>query len=47
MLVFRQSRNPFLTTTYLNFGMDADGMLDRRMGIAASILFCAIGGKQG
>lgn len=47
VLVFRQSRNPFLAKTYLDFGMDADGLLDRRMGIAASILFCAIEGKQG
>ena len=47
VLAFRQTRNPFITKTYLDFSCDEHGMLDRRMGIAASVLFCAIEGKQG
>ncbi len=47
VLVFRQTRNPFITKSYLDFAVDRNGLLDRRMGIAASILFCAIEGKQG
>lgn len=47
VLLFRQSRNPFLTKTYLDFSMDSAGVLDRRMGIALAVLFGAIDGKQG
>jgi hypothetical protein len=43
---FRQTRNPFLTKTYLDFSADAGGALDRRLGLAAAILICAIEGKQ-
>lgn len=46
VLNFRQTRNPFITKTFLNFSMDTGGSLDRRMGLAAAILFCAIEGKQ-
>ena len=46
VLAFRQTRNPFLTKTYLDFSSDGQGLLDRRMGIAAAVLFCAIEGKQ-
>ncbi len=46
VLNFRQTRNPFITKTFLNYSMDAEGAFDRRMGLAAAILFCAIEGKQ-
>jgi uncharacterized protein YxjI len=44
---FKQNFNPFLTKITLDFSMDSDGLLDRRLGIAAAILLCAIEGKQG
>ena len=47
VLVFRQTRNPFIMKTYLDFAVDTNNLLDRRLGIAASVLFCAIEGKQG
>ncbi len=47
VLVFRQTRNPLITKTYLDFAMDGGGLLDRRLGLAAAVLFCAIEGKQG
>ena len=47
VLAFRQTRNPFVTKTYLDFSSDGQRLLDRRMGIVASVLFCAIEGKQG
>ncbi|MCH7224854.1 hypothetical protein [Haloferula sp. A504] len=46
VLTFQQTRNPFVTKTYLDFSMDGGGLLDRRMGLAAAVLFCAIEGKQ-
>lgn len=46
VLIFQQTRNPFITKTYLDFSMDAGGLFDRRMGLAAAVLFCAIEGKQ-
>lgn len=46
VLNFKQARNPFVTKTYLDFSMDAGGLLDRRLGMAAAVLFCAIEGKQ-
>ena len=46
VLNFRQTRNPFITKTFLDFSMDAQGTFDRRMGLAAAVLFCAIEGKQ-
>ncbi len=46
VLTFQQTRNPFVTKTYLNFSMDTQGLLDRRLGLAAAVLFCAIEGKQ-
>lgn len=47
VLEFQQTRNPFITKTYLDFSMDTTGTMDRRLGIAASVLFAAIEGKQG
>jgi uncharacterized protein YxjI len=45
--LFKQNFNPFVTKISLDYSMDADGLLDRRLGIAAAILLCAIEGKQG
>lgn len=47
VLNFQQTRNPFITMTYLDFSMDSGSLLDRRLGLAAAVLFCAIEGKQG
>lgn len=44
---FKQNFNPFVMKINLDFSMDTDGLLDRRLGIAAAILLCAIEGKQG
>lgn len=46
VLNFKQTRNPFITKTYLDFSMDSQRTLDRRLGLAAAVLFCAIEGKQ-
>ena len=46
VLSFRQTRNPFITKTYLDFSMDTGGLPDRRLGRAGAVLFCAIEGKQ-
>jgi uncharacterized protein YxjI len=43
----KQSANPFVMEITLDFGPDAQGLLDKRLGIAAAILMCAIEGKQG
>jgi len=43
---FRQDWNPFLGKITLDFSMDRNGLLDRRLGIAAAILLCAIEGQQ-
>lgn len=44
---FKQNFNPFVTKITLDFSMDTNNLLDRRLGIAAAILLCAIEGKQG
>lgn len=44
--VFKQNFNPFVTKIKLDFTPDEQGMLDRRLGIAAAVLLCAIEGKQ-
>lgn len=46
VLNFRQTRNPFITKSFLDFSSDTGGTFDRRMGLAAAILFSAIEGKQ-
>lgn len=43
---FKQNFNPFVTKITLDFSMDMNKLLDRRLGIAAAILLCAIEGKQ-
>lgn len=43
---FRQNFNPFVTKIIADFSEDRQGLLDRRLGLAAAILLCAIEGKQ-
>lgn len=42
-----QNFNPFTYHLKMDFSMDRVGKLDRRMGIAASVLMAAIEGRQG
>ena len=46
VLQFKQGRNPFVQKIALDYGMDTGNVLDRRMGIAAAVLICAIEGHQ-
>ncbi len=46
VLTFQQNFNPFLAKIDLDFSPDVHNLLDRRLGIAAAILLCAIEGKQ-
>jgi len=43
---FRQNFNPFVMKIELDFSMDSGNLLDRRLGIAAAVLLCAIEGRQ-
>jgi len=43
---FKQNFNPFVMKIHLDFSMDRKGLFDRRLGIAAAVLLCAIEGKQ-
>jgi hypothetical protein len=43
---FRQHFNPFVQKITLDFTPDAQNRLDRRLGIAAAVLLCAIEGRQ-
>lgn len=43
---FHRNFNPFVSKVTLDFRVDAAGLLDRRLGIAAAILLLAIEGKQ-
>lgn len=43
---FRQNFNPFVYRVTLDFSPDATGLLDRRVGLAAAILLCAVERKQ-
>ena len=43
---FKQNFNPFVLKLHLDFSIDASGLLDRRLGIAAAVLLCAIEGRQ-
>lgn len=43
---FKQNFNPFVMKITLDFSMDTGKALDRRLGLAAAILLCAIEGKQ-
>jgi uncharacterized protein YxjI len=42
----KQSANPFVMQVALDFGPDAQGLFDKRLGIAAAILMCAVEGRQ-
>lgn len=44
---FKQNFNPFVLKLGLDFTPDTGGLLDRRLGIAAAVLLCAIEGRQG
>jgi uncharacterized protein YxjI len=44
---FNQNFNPFVMKINLDFSQDRNNLLDRRLGIAAAILLCAIEGKEG
>ncbi|OAB38716.1 hypothetical protein PMSD_06800 [Paenibacillus macquariensis subsp. defensor] len=46
VLTFKQRFNPFVQKIELDFSMDRNQMLDRRLGIAASVLLSAIEGRQ-
>jgi len=46
IIEFKQNFNPFIMKLNLNFQGDPNFLLDRRIGIAAAILLCAIEGKQ-
>ncbi|NOR47107.1 MAG: hypothetical protein GQ533_03545 [Methanosarcinaceae archaeon] len=43
---FKQNFNPFVIKIALDFSQDTQNLLDRRLGIAAAILLCAVEGKQ-
>ncbi len=43
---FKQNFNPFLLKLSLDFSIDTQGKLDRRLGLAAAILLCSIEGRQ-
>ncbi|WP_234405005.1 hypothetical protein [Paenibacillus bouchesdurhonensis] len=45
-VTFKQNFNPFVTKIDVDFSSDPSHMLDRRLGLAASVLLCAIDGKQ-
>lgn len=44
---FRQDFNPFVLKLTVDFTPDQTRALDRRLGLAAAILLCAIEGRQG
>lgn len=44
---FTQNKNPLLIKLACDFAPDQNGVFDRRLGLAAAILLCAIEGKQG
>lgn len=46
VLEFKQNFNPFAHKLMLDFSMDTQNLLDKRMGIAAAVLMMAIEGKQ-
>jgi uncharacterized protein YxjI len=43
---FSQNFNPFVSRLHLDFSADEAGLLDRRLGIAAAVLLCAVEGRQ-
>lgn len=47
VFTFKQKFNPIISKIELDFSVDKNKLLDRRLGIAAGILLCAIEGRQG
>ena len=45
--LFTRNFNPFVSKVQLDYSMDTQGRLDRRLGIAAAVLLLAVEGKQG
>jgi uncharacterized protein YxjI len=43
---FKQNFSPLVTKVHVDFHENNDNLLDKRLGIAAAILLCAIEGKQ-
>jgi len=43
---FKQNFNPFVAKLNLDFTLDKENVLDKRLGIAAGILLCAVDSKQ-
>ena len=43
----RQNFNPFVLKLTVDFNLDPTGLLDRRLGLAAVLLLCAVEGRQG
>lgn len=43
---FKQNFNPFVMKVTVDFTLDRERYFDKRMGIAAALLLCAIEGKQ-
>lgn len=43
---FKQNFNPFVTKLNVDFSNDPSQSIDRRLALAASVLLCAIDGKQ-
>ncbi len=46
VFTFAQNFNPFCLRLSLDFSEDSTNQLDRRLGIAAAVLLCAIEGRQ-
>jgi hypothetical protein len=44
---FKQNFNPFVLKMSVDFSADRERRLDRRLGVAAAVLLCAIEGRQG
>lgn len=45
--LFSQNFNPFVSKLSLDFSLDQDNQLDRRLGLAAAVLMLVIEGNQG
>ena len=43
---FKQRFNPFVLKISADFSEDVNGLLDKRLGIAAAVLLCGIEGRQ-
>lgn len=46
VLEFRRHMNPFILKMDLDFSVDTQGLLDRRLGFAAGLLLSAVEGRQ-